>query len=351
MKRILIVRTDRIGDVVLSTPVIKALKKAYPLAFIAMMVAPRARDIVKGNPYLDEVLVFDKVRYGGFFGTLRFAATLKKRHFDTALVLHPTQRVHAILWLAGIQRRIGLDKKWGFLLTEKLPHTKQFGQRHEVDYNLDMLRSLGVETNDRELLVPINDEDKSRVMSILKRNGIGEDDDFVVIHPAASCASKRWPCERFAAVGDRIAGRFHKKIIIVAGATDRDFGGRTAEAMDEEALDLSGDLSIGELAALLERASLLVSNDSGPVHIAVALGIPVVAIFGRNQPGLSSKRWGPIGRHDIILHKDAGCVECLAHNCKIGFRCLLAIEPEEVVEAAEKLLLRRPALPAGRPPA
>jgi len=338
MRRILIVRTDRIGDVVLSTPVIKAVRDAYPDGFIGMMVSSCARDIVDGNPYLDEVIVFDKKRFGGIFGAFRFSAILRNKNFDTALILHPVKRVHIILWLAGIKKRVGLDKKWAFLLTDKLPHTKQLGQKHEIDYNLEIAAAIGADTGQKNMLVPVKPNNRLRVENILKENGLNDKGGFVVMHPGASCPSKRWPAKRFAAAADTITERFNKKVIVVAGANDKRFAREMSDAMENEALDLSGDLSVGELSALLEKAGLLISNDSGPVHMAVALGVPVVAIFGRSEPGLSPRRWGPAGKDDIILHKDLGCSPCLAHECKEGFKCLTAIEPEEVVEAAGKLL-------------
>ncbi len=338
MKRIVIVRTDRLGDVVLSTPAIKALRAHLPGSFIAAMVSPYAREIVEGNPYLDEVIVFDKDRFKGVAGSFRFASILGKKSFDTAVVLYPTVRVHIILWLAGIKTRVGFDKKCGFLLTRRLRHTKQLGEKHEIDYNLEVLKALGIETRDRELFVPVKSQDRLKVEGILRKNGFGKDEDFVVIHPGASCPSKRWPAVRFAAVAAGIVNKLHKKVVVVAGVNEKELGRQVSEKAATGVLDLSGDLSVGELAALLEKARLLISNDSGPAHIACALKVPVVAIFGRKQPGLHFKRWGPAGKNDVILHKDMGCVECLAHNCKSAFKCLTAIEPEEVIEAAAKLL-------------
>jgi len=338
MKRILIVRTDRIGDVVLSTPVIKAVREALPGAFVAMLVSPYTRDIVDGNPYLNEVIALDKKKFKGLLGSARFSGVLRKKSFDTAIVLHPMVRIHIILWLAGIRNRVGLNKKWGFLLTRRIAHTKQLGGKHEADYNLDILRLVGIEPKGRELLVPVKEENRLKIKRILKENELEDGSGFVVVHPGASCPSKRWPSERFAMVADEIINRFHKKIVIIASTNNKDFSRKMREKTENAVLDLSGSLSVGELAALLEKSKLLISNDSGPVHIAVALGVPVVAIFGRNQPGLSSKRWGPIGKNDIVLHKDVGCIECLAHNCALGFKCLTAIEPNKVVEAAGKLL-------------
>ncbi|MFZ2357067.1 MAG: lipopolysaccharide heptosyltransferase II, partial [Candidatus Omnitrophota bacterium] len=127
-KRILIVRTDRIGDVLLSTPVIKVLRDNYPHAYIAMIVSPYSKEIVDGNPYLDEVIIYDKDRkHKSWLGSIKFSRNLKKRKFDLALILHPTNRMHLVTYLAGIPRRIGYDQKLGFLLSDKITHTKQFG--------------------------------------------------------------------------------------------------------------------------------------------------------------------------------------------------------------------------------
>jgi len=339
MKRILIVRTDRLGDVVLSTPIIKAVRSAYPKSFISMMVAPHARDIVEGNPNLNSVVQFDKKKDKGFFGTLRISVRLRRMKIDTVLVLHPTVRVHLIMWLAGIKKRVGYDRKWGFLLTDKAPHKKELGEKHEIEYSFDILNLAGIKTNGhRHLFVPVKPRDKKSLDTILDANGFGIKKDLVVIHPGASCPSKRWSSDKFARVADEVIKRFNKKVIIVAGDTDLIFGRTMRDYMQSDALDLSGDLSVGELIALMSRARLLISNDSGPVHIAAALGVPCVVIFGRKQAGLSFKRWGPVGKNDAILHRDVGCIECLAHMCKKGFKCLAAVEPEEVIEAAGRLL-------------
>ncbi len=149
-KRILIVRTDRIGDVLLSTPVIKNLRDAYPNAYIAMMVSPYAKEIVDGNPYLDEVITYDKDgKHKGWLRSAKFAKRLGQKKFDLALILHPTNRVHLVTFFAGIKKRVGYNRKLGFLLTDRVEHTKQLGQKHEVEYNLDLVRYLGIAPQDK----------------------------------------------------------------------------------------------------------------------------------------------------------------------------------------------------------
>ncbi|MBN1527106.1 MAG: glycosyltransferase family 9 protein, partial [Candidatus Omnitrophica bacterium] len=168
--------------------------------------------------------------------------------------------------------------------------------------------------------------------------GIREGGAVIAVHPGASCPSKRWSAERFAQAADRIAERYDARVVIIASEKDRVFGDKVASLMKRPPLNLSGKTSVADLASVLKRARLFISNDSGPVHIACAVGTPVVDIFGRNDRGLSPRRWGPTGANDIVLHKEVGCEVCLAHNCKLGFKCLDAITVDEVVGAAEKIL-------------
>jgi len=338
-RRILIVRTDRIGDVLLSTPVIKALRQKYPQAYISMMVSPYARDIVEDNPYLDEVIVYDKdIKHKSWMRSFKFAGWLKKRRFDLAVILHPTNRMHLLTFLAGIPERLGYDRKFGFLNNLVKEHTKQEGRRHEAEYNLDLLSDLGVSGSARDLFMPIKPESEQWVKDLFTRHDIKETDKLLAINPGASCPSKIWPQANFAQVAEILASRHNFKIIVVAGAKDIPLANMIAQKLGEKALNLSGKTSVSHLASILKRCALFISNDSGPVHIASSLGVPVISIFGRNQPGLSPRRWGPLGKQDKYLHKDIGCIQCLAHNCKKEFACLKAISVEDVLSAAESIL-------------
>ncbi|MBI3615070.1 MAG: glycosyltransferase family 9 protein [Candidatus Omnitrophica bacterium] len=335
LPRILIVRTDRIGDVILSTPVIRALRAAFPDAYLGMMVRPANRELIEGNPDLDAVILFDKdgPQKSGR-GTLRFAGELRKHRFDTALILHSTNRVILLAWLAGIRRRIGYARRLRWLLTDPVPYIKREGDRHELEYNLDLLRRIGVESKERTLSVPVRPEQEQKVGIFLEAHGISNGSgSLIAVHPGASCPSKRWPADRFAQVADGLAGRYQARIIVVTGPEEVQFGEQVVGRMAHPALRALGTLSLGEMGALLKRARCLVSNDSGPVHLACAVGTPVVSIFGRWGGGLSPTRWGPTGPKSIALHHDVGCRPCLAHRCPIGFICLEAVTVEEVLAA------------------
>lgn len=341
-KKILIVRMDRIGDVVLSTPAIKSVRDAYPDSHITVLVRPYARDIVEENPYINEVLTYDKHRSEkNLWGNIKFILNLRKKKFDLAIILHPKNSAHLLSFLAGIPKRVGYDKKLGTLLTTKIPHTKQFGLKHEIDYTLDVLRYIGIKPNDRSLYVPLNKSSEEKIADIFNKNGISEDDVVVTIHPGASCRSRRWNLKRFTKVADALANKYGVKIVIIAGPEDKIFGDEVAQRMTVKPLNLSAKTAVSDLISILKRSKLFISNDSGPVHIACAVGTPTISIFGRNDRGLSPMRWGPVGRHDVALHKDVGCEVCLAHNCKRGFKCLDAISVEEVLEAAGKILDKR----------
>ncbi|MEW6008712.1 MAG: lipopolysaccharide heptosyltransferase II [Candidatus Omnitrophota bacterium] len=341
VKKILVIRLDRIGDVLLSTPVLSNLRREFRQAYIAVMVSPYSKDIVEGNPNINEVIIYDKKgREKSWFSTIRFALDLKKKNFDLAIILHPTNRSHLIPFLAGIKMRVGYDRKLSFLLTKKIPHSKQLGQMHERDYCLDMLSQLGLKTESQMPFMPIKEESEIWADRILASFNVDlKKDNIVAMHPGASCPSKRWPTEYFATLAKSLIKDRKVKIAVVAASDNEQFARQLVGSLDSESvIDLVEKTNISELASILKRSSLFISNDSGPVHIASAVGVPVISIFGRNQAGLSPLRWGPLGKKDKIMHKDVGCDVCLAHDCKKDFLCLRSINPQEVIELAKSLL-------------
>lgn len=340
--KILLVRTDRLGDVVLSTPCIKAVRQAYPDTHIAMMIQPYTEAVVTGNPYLDEVIVYDKYKkHKSWLSSIFFALSLRRKHFDAAIILHPTNRTHILIWLAGIRKRVGYKKNFSFLLTDKIEDIKRLGLKHEVYYNLDMLKFLGIETREPELYLPLDKGYREKIDALLKPYGINSEDNIITLHPGASCISKRWPSPNFAKLADSLAKNYKFKIVFVAGTgkTNRSCLKSIESDMSEKGVFLSGVLSVPELAGLLKRSTIFISNDSGPAHIAAALKVKEVVIFGRANKGLGPVRWGPFGTESIILHKNVGCsTACLAHACRRDFRCLKEIKVDDVLSAVKTLL-------------
>ena len=341
--RILITRADRIGDLVISTPVFKAVREAYPQAWIAALTFVENREILQGNPFLNEVILYDKKgAEQGFFGQLKFARQIAKKHFDIVIHLHATNRMHWMTYFAGIPIRIGWNRKAGNLLTHALPDIKREGKKHEAEYNFELLRFINVNPpNNLEAFFPLNERSKSSLDQLLWRLEIPKDGKWIVLSPGASCPSKQWPAARFAEVANRIKAKYPDHIFAIIGSSHESVKAREIQARCQFLIhDLTGRLTLGMLGWVLKRSSLLISNDSGPVHIASALGTPVVSIFGRKQGGLSPTRWKPLGEKVRIAWKDVGCSTCLAHNCEIQFLCLDVVTPQNVMVEVNELLVK-----------
>ncbi len=338
VKKILVCRTDRIGDLVLSSAVAECIKKHFPGCTVSFLVRKGQEDIVRENPFVDEILSFNA---SNIAAKLALIVRLRLRHFDAALILHSTRSVNTIVFLAGVPVRIGYRRKGNLFLTKSFPYLKKEGTMHECEYSMKLLEFLGI--HDTECLPKLwpSPESRETVRALFRRHGIECEHKVIVIHPGASCPSRRWPTARFAELARRLLHIPGIKILITSSPDERfiteDFLTKLG-ADARHVIDLSGALSLGELIGLLSRVTLLISNDSGPVHVAAAVGTPSISLFSRKNPGLSPTRWRSLEPRSIYIHKDAGCVECLAHNCKKGFLCLQAITPEEVFRAAEKFL-------------
>lgn len=335
-QRILVVRTDRIGDVVLSLPVVDNLKRAFPKARICFMCSPLTQDIVLNYPGIDDVIIFDKKnRHKGVFGLLSLIFSIRKKNFDWAVVLHSTNSINIVVFLSGIPLRIGWARKMRWLLNRPLPYSKNKGEMHERDYNLEVLNALGVPIPSRNISVYPSKAAEEKMTRRLADHGVSENDVLVGIHPLSSCPSKMWPRARFETLALRLVRECGVKIAVIGGEK---LSFSLEPAVQDMVLNFSGIISIDELIVLMSRCKVLVSNDSGPVHVAAGVKTPCVVIFGRNQKGLSPQRWGPLGARDQVLIKDAGCTQCLAHRCTKEFQCLKNISVEEVLSAVVPFL-------------
>ncbi|MCM8820221.1 MAG: glycosyltransferase family 9 protein, partial [Candidatus Omnitrophica bacterium] len=301
------------------------------------MCRPYTKDVLEGNPYLDEVITYDKDKtQKGIFSSIKFSLYLRKKQFDWAIILHPTVRVHIVTFFAKIPTRIGWNAKKGWLLTKSFPYNKHEGLKHELEYTLDILRFLDIPIVDKRPYFPIKEEAEKKVKNLLYWVNISNNEKFIVIHPSSSCPSKRWPIDYFIELIKILKEETKLKIIVISSKEEKNIAKPLLDT--NLVIDMTGKLSISELGPLLKHATLFISNDSGPVHIAAAVGTPVISIFGRNNPGLSSTRWRPLGENSFYFHKDVGCSICLAHNCKKGFLCLKAIKPIEVAKKALEIL-------------
>ncbi|MBF0532328.1 MAG: glycosyltransferase family 9 protein [Candidatus Omnitrophica bacterium] len=304
-KNILIIRTDRIGDVVLTTPVFKILRENFPGAKITALLSAQTKDLVAGNPDIDAVMVDDrKNEHQGFFGFIKLIRQIRSRKFDLALVYHTKRRTNALGCLAGIPRRVGFrDRKWGFLLNDPVKDERYLGKKHETEYCLDILRHLGLQISEPETFVPIQSDGEEWAQAILRQKHLTPD-RLIAIHPDASDPAKCWPIENFVKLIDGLARETGADFLIVGSGRASASAAYILERFGQKwprILDLTGQTNLRQLTAVLKHCRMLVSNDSGPVHIADAIGTPVVSIFTRNQPGINPERWRPFHAYSSVI--------------------------------------------------
>jgi heptosyltransferase-2 len=319
-KNILIVRTDRIGDVVLTTPVIKALRKAYPMAQISMMVTPSTKELVQGNPYLNEVIVDDRAGTNrGLFGFLKLASDLRSNQYDCVFVFHTKRRYNLACFLAGIPVRIGYqNNKFGFLLNRPIKDVRHLGEKHETQYCLDVLKKIGIKSQQTDFFIPTNKDAEQWAGQWLGSKHISSG-EVIAIHAGASDPAKCWAPEKFAQLIDSLSERYHFKIVLIGAPDTVKRSGEIIHLCKNKPFDLTGQTSLAQTTSLLRRCRLLISNDSGPVHLASAVGIYVVSLFMRNDPGINPERWKPYSDKGICLYSSVG------------------LKPEDVLDAVEKI--------------
>lgn len=334
-KRILIFNVNWLGDVLFSSATIRNIRRNYPDSFIACVIPSRCYPVLKDNPYLDEVIIFDeKDRHKGMLAKLNFVSLLKSKKFDTVFLLHRSFSRALICRLAGINQRIGhYTKKRAFLLTKKIIPPKK-DSLHRIDYYLDIIEKAGLRVEDRYLDFFFSPLDENHVEVFLNRNSIGKNDFIVALNPGGNWMLKRWPAEYWAQLADKLIREMKAKVIITGSASDLALAGQIKKMMQEAPLVACGVFNIKQLGAFAKRADLFVTADTGPLHIANAVGAKrIIAIFGPTATEVT----GPYPpANAVVLQKNMGClIPCYKVDCRDN-RCMKAVTPEDVLAEAKK---------------
>jgi len=304
-RRILLARTDRLGDVILSTPVATALKAAFPGVHLTFLVRRYAADIPRCHPDVDETLELDGSEIGG--SAHQLARALAARRFDAAIALHPRPWLAWALWRARIPLRIGTGYRWySFLFNRRVREHRKTAERHEAEYNLGLLRPLGISQAPVVFHFELPPEEEAAAARKLAALGVAQRP--VVLHPSSGGSSREWPPERYGELAGLIASSGQAQVVLVGEAGEADLHRSIQERSG--GLSLAGHLSVRELAVLLRRAAVLAGNSSGPLHLAVALGTPVVTFFPPIR-ACRPERWGPYGRReDVLMSQEEECYRC-----------------------------------------
>lgn len=300
IKRILAIRNDRFGEFLLTLPAVRALKKKYPQAQLSLAVDSYVRELAEGIDGVDEVISWDNRRHR-LSQIIAFARRLKQKHFDMSIAFNPSKEINIICFLAGIPRRIGYARKWPFLLNSTIADTKHFARKHEIEYNLELAQAAGAETDNASLLGLFSEQKllSQNIETLLPLSTRR----LIAIHPFTSDSTKQWPLQRFRALADEILNFPDTKVVIIGAKSERSQALSIFAGGHKNLLNVVGQTSLLQLAVLLKRCRLLISGDSGPMHLAAAMGTAVIALFRTDIASKSARRWGPWGSNHIVIAK------------------------------------------------
>jgi heptosyltransferase-2 len=334
LDKILIRGTNWIGDAVMTLPAIASVRAAYPRAHMAILAKPAVTDIYRLFTAADEIIPYEK-KFDTPFGVFRLAYALKQKKYDAAILLQNAIEAAIIARAAGIRVRAGFSSDGrGILLTHAIRRTEAIFNVHQIDYYLEMVKALGCADVDRamHLETHISPVDAKKAL----RQYLPESDRNVIgIAPGAAYGpAKRWLAERFAAAGDQLGRDLNARVILFGGNDDRETAGQVRACAQSDMINLAGMTSLKDAVYLISQCKLFLSNDSGLMHVAGALNIPTVAVFGSTNPVTTS----PAGEKTILVRKDVSCSPCLKKVCPTDFRCMTLITVSDVVGAAKSLL-------------
>jgi predicted lipopolysaccharide heptosyltransferase III len=349
--RILLVRLRQIGDVVFTTPVVRAIRGRFPHAQLTYLVEPAAAPIVADNPHLNRVIVAPRLKgLNGLAADFSLGRSLRAQRFELAIDFHGGPRASILTWLSGARWRVGYavtGRSW--MYTHSVPRPRELRRRHSVQNQWDLIAPLGIGAPDPQrdpVEMPVDRSAGASVIERLSRAGVGPSDLLVVIHVSAGNPFRRWPIDHFVTIVSALATAERHRILVTSGPSEREAashvaaGARRRLDAEQAARVLScGEFSMAELRALFDRAALFIGGDSGPLHVAATTRVPIVGLYGPTLPERSAPWRDPALRTASLDAGPLPCRPCDQRVCAPGdFRCLTSIRPERVLEAALRCL-------------
>jgi len=337
---ILIVKLSAIGDVIHTLPSLQAIRELYPAAHITWVVEEAAADLIKNHPSLDKVLISRRKSWlkdlhsGNIRHSLReigfFLKELRQRPYDLVIDFHGLLKSALLVFLSRGKRKLGyasMQELSGLFYNEKIPEDMD---KHAVDRYLDFPRYLGAKSAAAQFVLPADESAGERIKLLLHQQSLTEK-NFIAVNPVAYWETKLWDDEKFAALADLIVSRLH--IDVVFTGTEKKSLERIVRRMKSSAVNLGGETSLPELACLYQKARLVITTDSGPMHLAAAVNTPVIALFGPTDP----QRTGPYGFGHTIIRTALPCSPCFLKKCPTT-KCMRDITPARVFAAVEEKL-------------
>ncbi|MFQ5682099.1 MAG: lipopolysaccharide heptosyltransferase II [Candidatus Binatia bacterium] len=343
-EKILVVQTSFLGDTVLSTPLFAAIRDRFPESHLTVLSTPQGKSLLVENPNIDEIITDDKKGEGrGLFGLWRKAEDLKHRAFTIAITPHKSLRTALLLCLARIPCRIGFRQSAGWFLYHC--RVDRDSVRHDVDRNLSILKAFGInpDTCAHKLQVPVHPRTRETVEQLFNSLGITRNGITVGLNPGAVWATKRWTAVGYSELMIELKQRYGYQIVLFGGPEDLGIIAEIQRLAGHVGISLAGKIDLCDLAAAIERCDLFITNDSGPMHVAVACGVPVLAVFCATTPSLG---FYPYSSKAVVVEKALACRPCSSHGgrrCPLGTEdCMRLIKPKDLLNGVEQLLHGKP---------
>lgn len=327
-ERILIRAPNWIGDSVISTAAVKAVKEHYRDASIVIAARNWLKDIWLENPYISGIINCD----------LNFERILllRKQRFDLGIIFPSSLSSAWFMFLSGAKERVGYENPVrNFLLTKPISHPKR--DKHLIEEYFDILRSIGITPKDKELIVRLSPYDEARADVLLIAKGIKKNDELIGICPGATYGpAKRWLPDRFVELSKKLIEKHGIKIVLFGNNSEAVLLSSLANEIGKEALYFAGNTSIKITTSLIKRCKLIVTNDTGPMHLAASMHVPILAIFGSTSPAWTA----PLGKEHFIVYKALSCSPCFKRSCPKGdYACFKEISVDEVMHEVNRILV------------
>ncbi len=333
IRRILIIKLRYIGDVLLATPVLKNLRLSFPNARLDILVNAGTEEIIKHNWDIDEIILIER---GSFVRQLTFIRNLRRRNYDLVIDLTDSDRSAIINYLSRAPIRVGYNSehRWrGICYTHVIRANRN--KMHTVDYHLELLHALNISVKSSELVLQLSQQDEDYVDKIFTEYNLNDGKPIILFHPGARWWFKSWPPEYFAKLADVIQQDLKCHVIFAGSLLDQKTMGKIQNLIQSRYISLVGRTTVLQLAALLKRCRLFIGNDNGMMHVATAVGTPVVAFFGLTNPLL----WGPRGSAHKVFYKEIDCSPCFPKGCVRGDQsCMRLITTDEVYDVVRGML-------------
>jgi heptosyltransferase-2 len=326
-----------VGDTVLTYPAVQQLKTLFPHSHLAILVSSRLVDLWKTSPSVDEIIPFQKKKgIGSLWEDLNISQSLHERDFDLAVIFPRSFRSAFQVYLARIPIRIGYqDEGRSFFLTHGIHRTKEILRSHRVRYFRKLTEPLGKGEDLSSPRIVLREEDRRWAEERLKEFGIRSEGPLIGMNPGATYGlAKCWSPRRFGELGKRLCEKWKATLLLFGKEEEGPIAQEILQNLETGGIDLTGKTRLLQLAALLERCRLLVTNDTGTMHIAAAVGTPVVALFGSTDPSVT----GPWGDGHVVVRKEVHCSPCLKRVCPTDHQCMELITVDEVLEECRKYL-------------